>query len=296
MNALRRRLPWPSFAFLVVLAIGALQRESASAAVLSASETARPAAIEADIAYGPHPRQRFDLHAPATPRGASTVFFVHGGGWRLGDKRQALGAKAAHWTAAGAFVISTNYRLVPDADPVEQARDVARALAAAQREVARRGGDPEAFALMGHSAGAHLIALLAASPGIAEEAGVRPWRATVLLDAGAIDVVSTLESGRGKAIFDNAFGRDPAFWQAASPMHQLQARTAPVLAVCAASRAVACAENRAFVEKARGFGGRAELLPRNLNHAQINRLLGVDAAYTRDIDGFLRSAGLRLGG
>jgi hypothetical protein len=69
-----------------------------------------------------------------------------------------------------------------------------------------------------------------------------------------------------------------------------------VLAVCAAARAVACAENRAFVEKARGFGGRAELLPKELNHAQINRLLGLDAAYTRDIDAFLRSAGLRLGG
>lgn len=293
MNALRRPLPWPSFAFLVVLAVGALQREQASAA---APTVAPPAAVEADIAYGTHPRQRFDLHAPANPRGAPTIFFVHGGGWRRGDKTHAIGAKAAHWTAAGAFVVSTNYRLVPDADPVEQAHDVARALAAAQREVARRGGDPEAFALMGHSAGAHLIALLAASPRVVQEAGVRPWRATVLLDAGAIDVVSTLESGRGKAIFDNAFGRDPAFWRAASPMHQLQARTAPLLAVCAAARVIACAENRAFAEKARGYGGRAEVLPKPLDHAQINRLLGLDAAYTRDIDAFLRSAGLRLGG
>lgn len=296
MNALPRRLPWPSFAFLVVLAFGALQREPANAADASVSAAASPAAIDADIAYGPHPRQRFDLHAPANPRGASTVFFVHGGGWRLGDKRQALGGKAAHWTAAGAFVVSTNYRLVPDADPVEQARDVARALAAAQREVARRGGDPDAFALSGHSAGAHLIALLAASPRIVQEAGARPWRATVLLDAGAIDVVSTLESGRGKAIFDNAFGRDPAFWRAASPMHQLQARTAPVLAVCAAARIVACTENRAFADKARGYGGRAEVLPKPMTHAQINRLVGVDADYTREIDAFLRSAGLRLGG
>ncbi len=296
MNALRRPLPWPSFAFLVVLAVGALQRESASAAVASAPTATPPAAVEADIAYGPHPRQRFDLHTPANPRGASTVFFVHGGGWRRGDKTHAIGVKAAHWTAAGAFVVSTNYRLVPDADPVEQAHDVARALAAAQREVARRGGDPEGFALMGHSAGAHLIALLAASPRIAQEAGVRPWRATVLLDAGAINVVSTLESGRGKAIFDNAFGRDPAFWRAASPMHQLQARTAPLLGVCAVARVIACAENRAFAEKARGYGGRAEVLPKPLDHAQINRLLGLDAAYTRDIDAFLRSAGLRLGG
>jgi acetyl esterase/lipase len=279
---------------MAVLAVGALQREPVGAA--DTPSPAASASILRDVAYGAHPRQRFDVHAPANPRGASTIFFVHGGGWRMGDKRQALGAKAAHWTAAGAFVVTTNYRLVPDADPVEQARDVARALAAAQREVARLGGDPDAFALSGHSAGAHLIALLAASPRMVQEAGARPWRATVLLDAGAIDVVSTLESGRGKAIFDNAFGRDPAFWRAASPMHQLQARTAPVLAICAAARVIACAENRSFAEKARGFGGRAEVLPKAMTHAQINRLVGVDAAYSREIDDFLRSAGLRLGG
>lgn len=291
MNAWTGARPWPSLAFLLLLGLGALQREPAPVSAQPASAT--DAALR-DVAYGPHPRQRFDVHLPANPQGAPTVFFVHGGGWRRGDKAGALGDKARHWTAAGAIVISTNYRLVPDADPVEQAADVARALAKAQSVVAARGGDPDAFALMGHSAGGHLVALLAASPEVARAAGAKPWRANVLLDAGAIDAVQRMETG-APALLANAFGDDPAFWRKASPLHRLEAKIAPTLAVCASGRPDSCAANRAFVDKARALGARAELLPKPLDHAAINRDLGRDAAYTGDIDAFLRSAGLRLG-
>ncbi|GAA4802642.1 alpha/beta hydrolase [Lysobacter hankyongensis] len=290
MNALGRKHPWPSFAFLLVLAVGALLRDPAPAA----AQTTDAAAMR-DIAYGPHPRQRFDVYLPARPKGAPTIVYVHGGGWQRGDKamRGLIEAKQRRWTAAGAIVISTNYRLVPDADPVEQARDVARAVGKAQALVADLGGDPDGFVLMGHSAGGHLVALLAASPAMAREFDVKPWRASVLLDAGAIDVVSRLDGG-APALFDNAFGSDPAFWRAASPLHQLQAKTAPILAVCASLRRDSCDDNRGFVDKARGLGGRAELLPKPLSHMQINRDLGEDNAYTREVEAFLRSVGVPL--
>lgn len=290
MSAFGRRPPWPSLAFMLVLAAGAMLRDPASAAA-----QASDAAAMREIAYGTHPRQRFDVYLPAQPKRAPTIFYVHGGGWRRGDKsmRGLIEAKQRRWTTAGAIVISTNYRLVPDADPVEQARDVARALAKAQATVAGLGGDPDAFVLMGHSAGAHLIALLAASPTMVRDAGARPWRATVLLDAGTIDVVSRLERG-APPLFENAFGTDPAFWRAASPLHQLRAKTAPILAVCASGRRDACDDNRGFVDKARGLGGRAELLPKPLSHMAINRDLGEDNAYTREVEAFLRSVGVAL--
>lgn len=290
MNALGRKHPWPSFAFLLVLATGALLRDPAPAA----AQTTDAAAMR-DIAYGPHPRQRFDVYLPARPQGAPTILYVHGGGWQRGDKamRGLIEAKQRRWTAAGAIVISTNYRFVPDADPVEQARDVARAVARAQAVVAGLGGDPDGFVLMGHSAGGHLVALLAASPAMAREFDVKPWRASVLLDAGAIDVVSRLDGG-APAVLENAFGSDPTFWRAASPLHQLQAKTAPILAVCASRRRDSCDDNRGFVDKARGLGGRAELLPKPLSHMEINRDLGEDNAYTREVEAFLRSAGVPL--
>jgi acetyl esterase/lipase len=322
--------PWPSLAFLALLALGAMQREPATAhasaahastahasaahastahastAHASAAHASAPASsttatdrVVRDLAYGPHARQRFDLYPPTRPQGAPTIFFVHGGGWRNGDKAglQTIGAKAERWTAAGAFVVSTNYRLLPDADPLEQARDVARALAKAQSVVASRGGDPRGFVLMGHSAGAHLVALLAASPALVREAGAQPWRASVLLDAGSVDVVATMNSRRGRLpLFDDAFGDDPGFWREVSPMHRLSTATAPVLAVCAEGRRDSCDDNRGFVEKARALGGRAELMPTPLNHMQINRELGENNAYTRSIEAFLRSVGVTIGG
>ena len=128
---------------------------------------------------------------------------------------------------------------------------------------------------------------------MAREFDVKPWRASVLLDAGAIDVVSRLDGG-STALFENAFGSDPAFWRAASPLHQLQAKTAPILAVCASLRRDSCDDNRGFVDKARGLGGRAELLPKPLSHMEINRDLGEDNAYTREVEAFLRSVGVPL--
>jgi len=303
-----RRHPWPALTFAAVLALGAFTREPPAAAAapqaspLLASGGARAPARETvrthtrELAYGTHPRQRFDLSMPAQPRGAPTIFFVHGGGWRMGDKGLAgIDAKRAHWTAAGAFVVSTNYRLVPDADPIEQARDVARALAAAQAEVMRQGGDGDGFVLMGHSAGAHLIALVMAEAGWAREFGLRPVRAGVLLDAGAIDTVATMQRRGGELpLFREAFGTDPAFWERASPVARLTSRTAPLLAVCAQARRDACADNRTFLAKAAGYGTRTQLLPKPLNHAQINRMLGEDAAYTAEVDAFLRGAGVTL--
>lgn len=60
--------------------------------------------VERDIAYGPHPKQRFDVYLPAQVKaGAPILFMVHGGGWRIGDKdsRGVTGNKAAHWLQKG---------------------------------------------------------------------------------------------------------------------------------------------------------------------------------------------------
>ena len=91
------------------------------------------------------------------------MFVVHGGGWRRGDKaaRAVVENKVARWTKAGFIVISTNYRLLPAADPIAQAGDLARAVSIAQQRLPAWGGDPDRVVLVGHSAGAHLVALLA---------------------------------------------------------------------------------------------------------------------------------------
>jgi acetyl esterase/lipase len=241
-----------------------------------------------DVSYGADPLQRFDVYAPAEAHGAPVVFMVHGGGWERGDKAMAnvVQQKVARWVPRGFIVVSTNYRMSPAADPIEQARDVARAMAAAQRQAASWGGDPSRFVLMGHSAGAEIAAYLAASPSVASDAGARPWLGTVLLDGAMLDVAATMQHPH-LPLYDAPFGSDPAFWHRASPYEELRARTAPLLAVCSTQRRTSCGEADRFTAKARSFGGTASVLRENLSHMQINAELGDPGAYTAAVEGFL---------
>jgi acetyl esterase/lipase len=255
-----------------------------------------PAAIPANVqvwrerAYGGDPAQRYDVYAPRGATHAPTLFLVHGGGWKRGDKGAAnlVAAKVEHWTAQGYVVISANYRMLPAADPLRQARDVAAAVAAAQRESTQWGGDADRFVLMGHSAGAHLSALLAASPDLLAQANARPVRGAVLLDSAMLDTARFMAAPHPR-LYDEAFGDDPAYWRAASPDAQLVAPGVPLLAVCSARRRDSCAQARDFVAHANRLGRRAQASPQALSHGEINAELGRPSAYTATVDHFLRS-------
>lgn len=248
-----------------------------------------------DIAYGPDPRQRFDAYIPAAPGGAPVIVMAHGGGWAFGNKRApgVVGHKAAHWVAAGLIFVSVNYRLLPDAGPRTQAIDLANALATVQQRAASLGGDASRVVLMGHSAGAHLAALVHSDRAITRNAAVRPWLGTVVLDSAALDV-PTLMSDQPGGLHVRAFGGDRAAWAAASPLHVLAGPTPPLLAVCAMRRRTACKQSRAYAQRANALGGATQVLPVRLTHAQINRGLGMPSEYTRRVDAFLRTLDPRL--
>lgn len=246
----------------------------------------------ADIAYGPDPRQRLDAYLPAASAAASApvILMVHGGGWLRGDKAmgRVVDNKVARWVPMGFILVSINHPLMPEADPVQQAEHVARAIAAAQRAAPGWGGDPDRFILMGHSAGAHLVSLLNADPGRATRLGARPWLGAISLDSGALDV-PTIMNHKHPKLYDRAFGKDPELWQAASPMHRLQAGAKPWLGVCSRLRSVSCAGNTAFADKAKSLGLRAEVLGEKLRHGAINSELGLPGAYTDAVEAFMAS-------
>lgn len=246
-----------------------------------------------DLAYGAHERQKIDVYLPDTPGDAPVIFMVHGGAWAIGSKtsRNVVGAKAEHWLAEGYIFVSAGYRLIPDADPLQQAADLATALAFAQNAAGSWGGDPTRFVLMGHSAGAHLVTLISADPRYAQAAAARPWIATVALDSGAYDVVEIMEA-RHFRLYDRAFGEDPAYWRAASPTLVMEQAPPPMLMVCSSRRAVSCGQAEAFAERAAELGGRAEVLPVDFSHGDVNAELGDDPAYTAAVDRFLHSLGL----
>jgi len=250
--------------------------------------------VERDLAYGPDPVQKLDVYRPAHASGAPLILMVHGGGWRRGDKDFSYGVenKVTHWVGKGYVLVAVNYRMMPQANPVEQADDVARALSFAQSKAGSWGADPAKTVLMGHSSGSHLVSLIASDPTIATRQGARPWLGTVALDSAAFDVVQIME-GQHFGLYDKAFGSSPDHWREASPKYRLKGRlSAPLLAVCSSKRGDSCAQARAFAAKAESLGGHVPVLPVDLSHGEINNRLGLPGAYTEGVDAFLHSLGL----
>ncbi len=252
---------------------------------------AEPVKVIRNVIYGPHEKQRMDVYLPADPSHAPVFFMVHGGDWQYGDKagRHITKNKISRWVSRGIIFVSANYRLLPEADPLKQAEDLALAISKAQRFAPSWGGDPGKFVLLGHSAGAHLVTLLSASPDMANKAGALPWLGVVAMDSAAMDVPAVMQR-KHLRLYDEAFGSDPAYWKKASPIHLLSKTAPPLLAVCSLYREDnPCNENLALQKQAAQLGLRVEVLQQSMSHGEINDRLGEDEAYTAAVEAFMSS-------
>jgi len=257
----------------------------------SAEAAALPQGVKLvrDVAYGRDRLQAVDVYVPPRARNAPMIVMVHGGAWFLGDKaaRSVVRNKVARWVPHGFIFVSVNYRMLPALDALGQSGDIARALAYVQKHASDWGGDASRLILMGHSAGAHLVSLLAADPARAYELGAKPWLGTVALDSAALDVVKVMESSHMK-FYDRAFGNDHAGWRSASPVHVLNGQATPLLAVCSTRRRdKPCMQADEYVKKAAGLGVKARTLKEDLSHANINSDLGLSGAYTAGVEKFM---------
>lgn len=124
------------------------------------------------LAYGESGRRnqldvwrRQDLPADA---GAPVLLQVHGGAWVSGNKAQQGGPLMGRLADRGWVCVAVNYRLAPGHAWPAQIHDVKRAIAWVKAHVAEYGGDPDFVVITGGSAGAHLAALAALTPDVAE--------------------------------------------------------------------------------------------------------------------------------
>ena len=272
-------------AALALAALPARAQQDNSIAAAMNDLLVRP---ERDLVYGPDRHQRFDAYLPGTPRGPLLVF-VHGGAWSGGDKRSAaVLAKVRYWTARGYVVVSTNYRLLPQAHPLEQARDVGLALAQVQRSASGWGADSALCVLMGHSSGAHLVALLSAEPALTREQGADPWRGTVCLDNPAFDIPQLMSAPHAK-LYDRAFGSYHAYWRTVSPLHILARDARPMLAVCSTHNQAACVQAQAFAARAARRGVKVQVEPIEKGHMDIDRQLGLPGPYSESVERWISS-------
>jgi acetyl esterase/lipase len=249
--------------------------------------------VERNVSYGPDPVQRMDVYRAPKADKAPVMVMVHGGGWMRGDKgaTRVVKNKVAHWVPKGYVFVSLNYRMSPQADPLEQASDVAKAIAYVQSNAKSWGGDPARLVVIGHSSGAHLVSLLTADPAIASRQGAKPWLGTVALDSAAYDVVEIMGRPHFR-FYDRVFTSDPDFWREASPTRRLTRAPVPTLIVCSSRRNDSCPQAKAYAAKATSLGGKVSVVPMDLTHAEINEMLGTPGEYTRQVDAFLRALGL----
>lgn len=240
-----------------------------------------------DIAYGSDPLQHLDFwHATKANGAAPLVIFVHGGGWEAGDKDMARGsAKVSHSLERGYAFASIGYRLVPSATVEQQAQDVADAIAVLVRQAATLGIDTRRIVLMGHSAGAHLAALVGTDPRYLDHAHLRAnaLKGVILLDGAAYDVPRQIAEG-GTFMHDRyleAFGSDPARQRALSPTFHAAAPNAPSFLILHVARKDGTAQSQQLGEALRKAGTPAEVQgfagSGLKGHMAINRQLGENA-------------------
>lgn len=251
------------------------------------------------ISYGADPLQALDIWRAKGAKGpAPLIVFVHGGGWKRGDKDNATGRfKAVHYPGQGYAFASINYRLVPAAKVEQQAADVAGAVRALVDRTAALGIDRRRIVLMGHSAGAHLVALVGtderylkgAGLSFADIAGVIP------IDGAAYDVPAQMSDGPPimQKTYAQAFGTDPARQKALSPTAQAVAPNAPAFLLLYVQRPDGVRQAKALGAALEKGGSRVEhgSFPGEglKGHAEINRSLG-DPGYapTGAVDAWLK--------
>ena len=249
--------------------------------------------LVSNVPYGKNSKERFDVYMPShAVQNAPIIFMVHGGAWMIGDKKNqsVVENKVNYWVEQkGYIVVSMNYPMLPSTPVNEQLMEVAKALGAMQAQCTSWGGDKNRVIVMGHSAGAHLIALLASSSSLYANNGITQPIAAVFLDSAVMDT-PTLMHAKHLRLYDRAFGNEPNYWQSLSPYHQLSTKRMPFLAVCSTKRDDSCPQAKSFLEKASGLGTQTLLIPMDLSHQDINMLLGKQEAYTTLVDDFLTHA------
>jgi acetyl esterase/lipase len=251
------------------------------------------------IAYGSDPLQVLDIWRAKGAKGpVPLIVYVHGGGWKRGSKDNATGRfKPVHYPGQGYAFASINYRLVPTATVEQQAADVASAVKALVDRASALGIDRRRIVLMGHSAGAHLVALVGtderylkgAGLSFADIAGVIPN------DGAAYDVPAQMKDGPPimQKTYAQAFGTDPARQKALSPTAHAAAPNAPDFLLLYVQRPDGVRQAKDLGSALVAGGSRVEhgSFPGEglKGHAEINRSLG-DPAYaaTATVDAWLK--------
>jgi acetyl esterase/lipase len=168
-------------------------------------------------------RQKLDLYVPKGAKDFPTLFFIHGGAWRLGS-RSGVDRVGRTFAKNGVAFVSTGYRLSPKVKHPAHIQDVAKGFAWTVANIGKYGGDPKAIFVSGHSAGGHLTALLAT-----DEDYLKAEKLSLKDIKGAIPVSGVFVCPPMKDVF----GDDEEVRKKASPQNHVREGLPPFLVIYA---------------------------------------------------------------
>jgi acetyl esterase/lipase len=170
-------------------------------------------------------KHKLDLYLPKGKKDFPVLLFVHGGGWRNGDKR-IYGLLGKNFAKNGVGVVITNYRLTTKDSKVkhpDHIRDVAKAFAWTHKNIGKHGGKASEIFIAGHSAGGHLVALLATDPSYLQAEKLS------LSDIKGVIALSGVYVIRPVRNLGEVFSKDEEECKKASPQEHVKGKHPPFL-------------------------------------------------------------------
>ena len=228
--------------------------------------------------------------------------WIHGGGWRQGDKA-GVQQKPQAFVDKGLVFVSINYRFVPQVTVKEMTGDVAKAIRWVHDHAQDYGGKQDSIFVMGHSAGAHLAALVCTDERYLKQEGLplSIVKGCVPVDTAAYDIAQRAASVAG-SVAGNAskrlakkakspFGDDPAVQRNVSPIAHVATGKSipPFLILHVASRPDSKAQSQAFAKALQAAGVSATVVAaEGKTHGTINSDLGdADDKPTNELSEFV---------
>ncbi len=255
---------------------------TAPSAVSCTATAPAPTTVAYNQAEGVEPdRLSVDVYPlPVECGPAPVLFWVHGGGWRRGDKTNRMRDKATLAARNGWVLVSVNYRLSTPGAGVTwptHGNDVNEAVTFVLDRAESYGIDAERVALMGHSAGAHLASIVTVDPDYSRTR----IDCLVSIDTEGYDLNSKMDSDEGqlKAAVTNAFGSDADVLADASPTVVLRGNPGQVADAMVITRGTATRQriSNEFVAAIRDTGAEVTVVVADgYSHADVNDAIGTD--------------------
>jgi len=159
---------------LLVIATAVLFASCSPIALLNVAVPEKGYRRTADLPYAEHSRQTLDVYTPTSSSNGHprpVVVFFYGGGWESG-RRGDYRFVAEALTSQGFVAVIPDYRVYPEVTFPDFLLDAAKATRWVRRYITGFDGDPDRIFIMGHSAGAYLVAMLALDPQYLDEVGL----------------------------------------------------------------------------------------------------------------------------